>query len=134
MQMLEKVVPCGHALCNSCVKIFSVRSKTKKNSYKLLACPICGVNYQEVAFRFVPPTTSIRRLCVDGGGVKGIIPLVFLQHIDALLKPLGLPVQDYFDMVFGTLAGAFSNTVITLLADNSGSLVVISLFLLRWSV
>jgi hypothetical protein len=112
MQMPEKVVACGHALCDSCVKIFGVRSRTEKNTYRLWACPICGVDHQEAAFRFVPPTAGIRRLSVDGGGVKGIIPLVFLQHIDALLKPLGLPVQDYFDMVFGTSAGAFFKTLL----------------------
>ncbi|KAF1363092.1 FabD/lysophospholipase-like protein, partial [Lizonia empirigonia] len=119
VQMPEKVVACGHALCDSCVKIYGVRSRTEKNSYKLSECPICGIDHQEVVFRFVPPTAGIRRLSVDGGGVKGIIPLVFLQHIDTLLKPLGLPVQDYFDMVCGTSAGG---------------LVVIGLFLLRWSV
>lgn len=106
-QMPEKVIACGHALCDTCVKIFGTPSRTERNSYGLTECVLCGVNYQKVVFRFVPPTAGIRRLSVDGGGVKGIIPLMFLQHIDTRLAPLGLPVQDYFDMVFGTSAGGF---------------------------
>ncbi|KAF1359294.1 FabD/lysophospholipase-like protein, partial [Lizonia empirigonia] len=119
VQMPEKVIACAHALCDSCIKIFGTRSRAERNSYELSECVLCGVSYQKAVFRFVPPTAGIRRLSVDGGGVKGIIPLMFLQHIDTLLAPLGLPVQDYFDMVLGTSAGG---------------LVVIGLFLLRWSV
>lgn len=115
LRMPEKVLACGHALCDSCVKIFGARSRTEKNSYELSECVICGVSYQKVVFRFVPPTAGIRRLSVDGGGVKGIIPLMFLQRIDTLLAPLGLPVQDYFDMVFGTSAGAFRDSPHSLL-------------------
>ena len=109
--MPEKVVACGHALSDSCVKIFGTRLRTERNSYELSGCVLCGVEHQKAVFRFVPPTAGIRRLSVDGGGVKGIIPLMFLQHIDALLAPLGLPVQDYFDLVFGTSAGAFEGPV-----------------------
>ncbi|KAF2633018.1 FabD/lysophospholipase-like protein [Macroventuria anomochaeta] len=118
MRMPEKVLACGHALSDSCVRIFGTRSRTEKNSYELSECVLCGVNYQNAVFRFVPPTAGIRRLSVDGGGVKGIIPLMFLQHINTSLAPFGLPVQDYFDIVCGTSAGG---------------LVVIGLFLLRWS-
>lgn len=110
--MPEKVIACGHALCDSCIQIFGTRSRAERNSYELSECVLCGVSYQKAVFRFVPPTAGIRRLSVDGGGVKGIIPLMFLQHIDTLLAPLGLPVQDYFDMVLGTSAGAFRSSLV----------------------
>lgn len=55
-------------------------------------------------FRFVPPTAGIRMLSIDGGGVRGVIPLVFLQQLDRTLAPLGCAIKDHFDFVCGTLA------------------------------
>ncbi|OBT48514.1 hypothetical protein VE00_01410 [Pseudogymnoascus sp. WSF 3629] len=51
-----------------------------------------------------PPTATPRLLSIDGGGARGIIPLVFLQ---ALEERIGLPypVQGNFDFVFGTSSG-----------------------------
>ena len=127
--MLEKVVACGHALSDSCIKFFGTRLRTEKNSYESPECVLCDVNYQKAVFRFVPPTASIRRLSVDGSGVKGIIPLMFLQHIDSLLAPLGLPVQDYFDLVFGTSAGAFEGPeFVTLLTEQVVLLLLVCSF------
>lgn len=116
MRMPEKVLACGHALCDPCIKIYGPRVPSKRNTHKLSQCILCGV-YQNSVFRFVPPTAGIRTLSVDGGGVRGIIPLTFLRHLDVILTPLGCPIQDYFDFVCGTSAGG---------------LVVIGLFLLQW--
>jgi patatin-like phospholipase/acyl hydrolase len=44
-------------------------------------------------------------LSVDGGGVKGVIPLMYLQHLDEALASFGCAVRDYFDFVCGTSAG-----------------------------
>lgn len=41
-------------------------------------------------------------LSVDGGGIRGIIPAVFLDHIE---KQAGLPVSDLFDLMVGTSTG-----------------------------
>jgi hypothetical protein len=105
MRMPEKVLACGHALCDVCIRIFGTRARSERNTYELPECILCGVNHRSSVFRFVPPTAGIRVLSVDGGGVKGIIPLTFLQHLDALLAPLGCSVKDYFDFVCGTSAG-----------------------------
>src|SRR5205814_7260003 len=51
-----------------------------------------------------PPTAGVRILCIDGGGVRGIIPL----NVMALLQILAgqdFHVQDLFDLKFGTSAG-----------------------------
>ncbi|KAF2849419.1 FabD/lysophospholipase-like protein [Plenodomus tracheiphilus IPT5] len=117
MRMPEKVVACGHALCDSCIRIFGNRSSSEKNTYELAACMLCGVNYQNSVFRFVPPTAGIRMLTVDGGGIRGVVPLMYLQHLDKSLAPLGCAIRDYFDFVCGTSAGG---------------LVVIGMFLLQW--
>jgi hypothetical protein len=42
-------------------------------------------------------------LCVDGGGIRGIIPLVCLVHLE---KKEGKPAPELFDMVAGTSTGA----------------------------
>lgn len=54
--------------------------------------------------RIKPPTASVRLLTIDGGGTRGVVPLVFLQ---ALEERIGLPypVQENFDLAFGTSIG-----------------------------
>jgi hypothetical protein len=105
MRMPEKVLACGHALCDSCIKIFGTRSPLEKNTFELLECVLCGVSYQNATFRFVPPTAGIRVLSVDGGGIRGVIPLVFLQHLERSMPFLGCTIKDHFDYACGTSAG-----------------------------
>jgi hypothetical protein len=105
LRMPEKVLSCGHAMCNPCIKIFGRRSKTSRNSYQLEHCILCGVDQQDSIFHFVPPTAGIRVLSVDGGGVRGIGPLMFLQHLDSRLSSLCCSFRDHFDLVCGTSAG-----------------------------
>lgn len=105
LRMPEKVLTCGHALCDTCIRIFGARCRSERNTFKLTECILCGVNYKSCIFRFVPPTAGIRTLSIDGGGVRGVIPLVFLQHLDRTLAPLGCAIKDHFDFVCGTSAG-----------------------------
>ena len=105
MRMPEKVLACGHAFCDSCIRIFGKRSFLEKNTYELAACMLCSARCENFIFRFVPPTAGIRMLSVDGGGIKGVVPLMYLQHLDDTLAPLGCAIRDYFDFVCGTSAG-----------------------------
>jgi hypothetical protein len=107
MRMPEKVLACGHALCDSCIRVYGRRLPTERNTYMLPECVLCGVNYKPSYFQFVPPTAGIRILSVDGGGVRGIVPLAFLQHLDRALAWLHSQVRDHFDFVCGTSAGIF---------------------------
>jgi len=45
-------------------------------------------------------------LCIDGGGIRGIIPAIFLQRIEAILKTQGKTLQQHFDLIAGTSTGA----------------------------
>lgn len=56
-------------------------------------------------FRLKPPTAGLRILSVDGGGVRGVIPLMFLNHFEDELSVLGGYISDCFDYVCGTSAG-----------------------------
>lgn len=102
----EKVLDCGHALCNTCVVIFGRRSPREKYTFFLPQCVICGLPNVSAGIQIMPPTAGVRILSVDGGGVRGVIPLVFLQDLDKRLATLGCPFVDYFDFVCGTSAGS----------------------------
>jgi patatin-like phospholipase/acyl hydrolase len=45
---------------------------------------------------------TIRILSIDGGGIRGIIPLTVLRHIE---KQTGKPISDSFDVIAGTSTG-----------------------------
>lgn len=114
MRMPEKVLPCGHALCDPCIRIFGCRSHLERNAYEFFECFLCGDKQSQSVFRFVPPTAGARVLTVDGGGVKGMIPLVYLYRLDKFLAPFGCSVQDQFDLVLGTSAGRPHTAILSL--------------------
>ncbi|MFA5513567.1 MAG: patatin-like phospholipase family protein [Sphaerochaetaceae bacterium] len=46
-------------------------------------------------------------LCLDGGGMRGVVSATILKHIDALFKEAGSkePFYSYFDLISGTSTG-----------------------------
>jgi hypothetical protein len=122
MRMPEKVLACGHAFCDSCIKIFGRRSLLERNTHEFPQCVLCGVYCKDSVYRFVPPTAGIRMLTIDGGGVKGVVPLMYLQYLDKSLAPIGCAVREYFDFVCGTSAGnTDGSTTFTLLISHRWS-------------
>ena len=51
----------------------------------------------------LPPTSSPIILAINGGGVRGVIPLEFLLLIQEHLGPCA--IQDVVDLAVGTSAG-----------------------------
>jgi len=49
-------------------------------------------------------------LSIDGGGIKGMIPVEFLKELE---EWLGKPLHDVFDMVIGTSIGALITALIS---------------------
>ncbi len=45
---------------------------------------------------------KIRILSIDGGGIRGMVPALFLQRLE---KDLNLPIHELFDYVVGTSTG-----------------------------
>jgi uncharacterized protein len=45
---------------------------------------------------------ELRILSIDGGGMKGILPAVYLKRIE---QQLGAPIYQFFDMICGTSTG-----------------------------
>jgi hypothetical protein len=107
MRMPEKVLNCGHAMCDTCLKSHGSKDLEGGYAFKITDCPICGTCSGQ-SFRLIPPTAGIRLLSVDGGGVRGMVPIIFLSHLEKCLEMLGCPLSEYFDLVCGTSAGKSS--------------------------
>lgn len=103
MRSPEKVLSCGHAICDTCVKIFG--HKLNKVTFSLLSCVFCGEPQVSTEFKFTNDTAGLRILSLDGGGVKGVITLEYLLQLQNELINLGCALHEYFDYVCGTSAG-----------------------------
>lgn len=101
----EKVLDCGHAYCDTCIRTFGTRSASEQYVYMLPQCLLCSRPHLSHTFSFTPPTAGVRILTIDGGGVRGIIPLTVLRQLEADLEYLGCPLRDHFDFVVGTSSG-----------------------------
>ena len=93
---------CGHLVCDTSVRVLG--STSIPWTFQVERCFLCQLDTLEFSMRIKPPTASVRLLTIDGGGTRGVVPLVFLQ---ALEERIGLPypVQENFDLAFGTSIG-----------------------------
>lgn len=69
--------------------------------------------------RALPPKEDqqyIRILSIDGGGVRGIIPLYVLKYFE---EKSGKPISDLFDVVMGTSTGAIASVYLSLPGENN---------------
>lgn len=105
----EKLLDCGHSICNTCVAIFGVRSARERYSFDLLECMLCARPHPRGYIQLVPPTASARILSIDGGGVRSVVPLILLAYMEQKLASLGCPLRDYFDLVCSTLTGMINH-------------------------
>lgn len=111
-------LPCKHSICHSCVLIFGETSPRDPNRYHLETCLACGNSTKGFCFRSKPPTAAPRVLSLDGGGIRGMASLKFLQVLEHAID-LPYPVQRHFDVVYGT---------------SSGSIIVSGLCVNGWSI
>ena len=94
---------CGHYVCEPCVAAFGDACDGDRWLFTLNICCLCQAA-SHVALRIHPPTAGVILLCIDGGGVRGIIPPSILELLE---KKTGLPIpiQEYFQMAIGISAG-----------------------------
>ncbi|KAI1745919.1 hypothetical protein F4680DRAFT_442191 [Xylaria scruposa] len=101
-ELPECALPCGHVLCLPCVETYG--SRTSRTTIEINRCPI-HVHDVIASPPWVivtkPRHTGVRTLCLDGGGICGIIQLLVLREIEAVLG-YNLPIQLFFDLIVGT--------------------------------
>jgi hypothetical protein len=119
-------LPCGHVLCDNCVDDYSHRDPDSLY-LNLRTCPLCGPDdsgeKRPWSIKREPREAAPRVLCLDGygryslvfyalllltaqnsGGVRSVIQLRILWHIEKEIG-LGLPIQEFFDLIIGTRYG-----------------------------
>lgn len=107
----EHILTCRHAVCDVCVTVFGNPLGGKEAYFVLDSCVLCQTKGKLVA-RLKPPTAGARILSIDGGGVRGVVPLEFLNLLQGFLEPQ-LPLQDLFELAFGTSSGETSYPLCT---------------------
>ncbi len=102
----ENSLPCGHSVCDLCVRIFATEKPQQPWTFSLSQCLLCRRSIQ-ATFRLKPPTAGVRILSVDGGGIRGIVSLQWLLELESRLD-LSNSLSDYFDFALGTSSGKYS--------------------------
>lgn len=95
-------LPCEHLVCRQCVRTFGDQSDSW--TFDIPRCFLCGLETPGISLQDKPPTATINLLSIDGGGARGVIPLVFLQVLEEKIG-LQYPVQQNFHYIVATSSG-----------------------------
>ena len=96
-------LPCGHAICDTCVVIFGVLARGSEYRFNVPQCILCDEPCSTTV-RILPPTKRPIVLVLDGGGVRGMVTLGFLRALERRWAGQIDPRQD-IDLTVGTSAG-----------------------------
>ncbi|GIZ36674.1 hypothetical protein CKM354_000014300 [Cercospora kikuchii] len=104
MAIPEYTLPCGHVLCSACSRAYG---KEVRPHIRLLS--VCPLHHDrpfitDHRINFKPEHAGTRVLCLDGGGIRGIIELAVLGLIENTLG-CGFQIQAFFDLIVGTSTG-----------------------------
>ncbi|CAG7970680.1 unnamed protein product [Penicillium salamii] len=100
----EHMLPCRHAICDTCVVMFGTASSRAEYHTDLSKCPICDKSLQ-LTVRRLPPTKRPIVVSLDGGGVRGILQLGLLRELERRLG--GISIAQISDLCIGTSVGMF---------------------------
>ncbi|PSN59220.1 phospholipase [Corynespora cassiicola Philippines] len=98
-------LPCGHSFCENCVVVFGDNSGDDSGddpwAFTVRRCFLCGqAPPTDMVVRVHPPTAGAGVLCIDGGGTRGIVPLVLMRRIQDRIG-LPIPPQRFIKVAFG---------------------------------
>jgi hypothetical protein len=105
----ECILPCGHSVCENCALVLGERSEHDRWVFEIHNCFLCGMELRDVKVKTKPDNAGVIALSIDGGGIRGRIPLSFLQVLQDRIG-LPIPVQENFDIAFGTSSGECSRS------------------------
>ena len=95
---------CGHTLCDHCAQVFGFPASGFEYKFTLPSC-LCCLYRRPLVIDVLPPTMNPTILAIDGGGVRGVIPLEFLILIQENLGSCAL--QDLIDLSIGMSSGLY---------------------------
>ncbi|KAF2689243.1 hypothetical protein K458DRAFT_357870 [Lentithecium fluviatile CBS 122367] len=110
MQAPKHRLPCGHVLCTPCVRSYSdfdARPRSSRFVLTMTSCPLHPTTTRwrsPCIIRLKPDHAGVRLLCLDGGGIRGIVELEVLRAIQDRLENR-IPLRAFFDLVIGTSTG-----------------------------
>ncbi|CAG8902308.1 unnamed protein product [Penicillium egyptiacum] len=102
LRVAQHTLGCGHTMCDTCAQIFGVPVPSYEYRFQIAFCLHC-LYRRPLIIDVLPPTMSPSVLAIDGGGVRGVIPLEFLLLLQEHLRPCQIP--DIFDLGVGTSSG-----------------------------
>ena len=99
----ENTLECHHSLCTTCTMTYGQSAVSEPWTFFIEECPLCG-KPNETRFSQKPDTAGVRALIAEGGGIRAVVPLSFLQELE---NAIGLPmnIQEHFDIAFGSSSG-----------------------------
>lgn len=97
---------CSHILCENCLIIHGNSEEVDPWLISRESCMLCQ-ELVDMKIRIRPPTAGQSILCIDGGGIRGIIPLMILVGLQEELD-LPIPIQEFFTLSYGTSVGMTS--------------------------
>lgn len=103
-----RAFPCGHSVCRSCIRLFFLRPNEESRANQAHLCHQCGCGVPLSDKSLIPHTAKPSVLSIDGGGIRGIGPLMILKAIKDEVGILGHEPQDNFDVKVGTSSGKCS--------------------------
>lgn len=95
--------PCGHWICETCLQVFGSCDEIDPDLWSLDQCILCAED-SKLLVRIKPSTAGHSVLCIDGGGGRGIVPIIILCMLQSCLD-LEIPIQEFFTLVYGSSAG-----------------------------
>ncbi|PWY96029.1 patatin-like phospholipase [Aspergillus sclerotioniger CBS 115572] len=91
---------CGHTICDICAQVFGRPATDADYQFTITECLYC-LYKSPLVVDVLPPTMNPTILAIDGGGVRGVIPLEFLILVQEKLGP-SCSIHELIDLGIGT--------------------------------
>ncbi|KAE8357199.1 hypothetical protein BDV27DRAFT_151513 [Aspergillus caelatus] len=96
---------CCHTICDLCPQLFGNTAPDAEYQFSMVGCLLCN-SRAVTTIDVLPPTMNPTVLAIDGGGVRGGIPLEYLLLIQESLGP-ECKLADLVDLAVGSSSGEF---------------------------
>lgn len=97
--------PCDHPLCDLCAQKFGAPAVSSEYRFCLDRCLFCSSTVT-LCMEVLPPTMDPSILAIDGGGVRGMMPIELLILVEEYIEPCR--IQDVFDLDVSTSSGGLT--------------------------